>query len=181
MIRTLFRPATFRLAMASTTPVSVRAFSTFPTRFQLLNKNDHLFKYLHEKTPVVTKFTEDHEWVNLYDDDSAFVGITQYAAQALGDVTYVDLPEVGDRVSKGEPFGSVESVKSSADVYSPVDGEVVGVNLGLESEPGTLNHDPTVEGWIVHIKLDDAKQITESETLLDEAQYVKFVEEEEDH
>lgn len=177
MIRTLLRPSTIRLA----NPVCIRTFSTFSTRFQLLNKNAHQFKYLHEKTPVATKFTEDHEWVNLYDDDSAFVGITQYAAQALGDVTYVDLPAVGDRVEKGEALGSVESVKSSADVYSPVDGEVVGINFALESEPGTLNHDPTVEGWIVHIKLDDAKQITESETLMNEEQYVKFVEEEEEH
>ncbi|EMG46125.1 GCV3 Glycine cleavage system H protein [Candida maltosa Xu316] len=176
MIRTLLKPSTLRLA----TP-SIRSFSTFSTRFQLLNKNSHAFQYLHEKKPVATKFTEDHEWINLYDDDSAFIGITQYAAQALGDVTYVDLPSVGDRVEVGESFGSVESVKSSSDVYSPVDGEVVGANEVLESEPGTLNHDPTVEGWIAHIKVDNPAQITESETLMSEEQYNKFLEEEEDH
>lgn len=175
MIRTLLRPTSLRLV----TP-TFRSFSTFSTRFQLIDKDSHAYKYLYEKTPVVTKFTEDHEWVHLYDDDSAFVGITQYAAQALGDVTFVDLPEVGDHLELNETLGSVESVKSSADVYSPVDGEVVGVNLNLESEPGILNHDPTKGGWIVHIKLDDPTQVTKSETLMSEEQYKKFLEEEEE-
>ena len=135
------------------------AFTTTTPHTYKADKNSHAYKYLHEKQPIVTKFTEEHEYVKLYDDDSALIGITQYAAQALGDVTFVELPELGTRVEIGETLGSVESVKSASEIYSPVSGEIVGVNEILESEPGLLNHDPTVEGWIAHIKLEDTRQI----------------------
>ncbi|KAI5949760.1 GCV3 [Candida theae] len=172
-LRTLAGPST----SAATVSPFLRTFSTATPQYYKADKDSHAYKYLHEKTPVETKFTEEHEYVKLYDDDSALIGITQYAAQALGDVTFVELPELGTRVEIGETLGSVESVKSASEIYSPVSGEVVGVNEHLESEPGVLNHDPTVEGWIAHIKLDDPKQVTESETLLSTEDYAKSLEE----
>lgn len=173
-LRTFAKPTT----VTTVSPSSLlRAFTTTAPHHYKADKNSHAYKYLHEKTPIETKFTEEHEYVKLYDDDSALIGITQYAAQALGDVTFVELPELGTRVEIGETLGSVESVKSASEIYSPVSGEVVGVNNVLESEPGLLNHDPTIEGWIAHIKLDDPKQITESETLLTTEDYAKSLEE----
>lgn len=114
-----------------------------------------------------TKFTEDHEWITV-DGDVATVGITAYAAEQLGDVVFVELPDVGKTVSKGDEFAVVESVKAASEVYAPVDGEIVEVNGELEGEPAKVNEEPTAGGWFVKFKLSDASQL---EGLMNEAAY----------
>nr|WP_321371375.1 glycine cleavage system protein GcvH [uncultured Desulfuromusa sp.] len=122
--------------------------------------------------PEELKYTEEHEWV-LVEDDIATVGITDFAQDQLGDVVFVELPEVGDSVEAGETFGVVESVKAVSDVYAPVSGEVVEINEDLPDEPETLNNSPYDAGWMVKIKLSDPSAIDE---LMDVATYQEFVE-----
>lgn len=102
---------------------------------------------------MTTKFTPEHEWINIEDHEAATVGITLHAQDALGDVVFVDLPEVGRSFKKGEVAGVVESVKAAADIYMPVSGEVVEVNEALRSDPSLANRDPMGEGWFfkVHV------------------------------
>ena len=102
---------------------------------------------------MTTKFTADHEWINIEDHDAAVVGITLHAQDALGDVVFVDLPEVGRTYKKGEVAGVVESVKAAADIYMPVTGEVVEVNEELRANPALANTDPMGTGWFfkVHV------------------------------
>ena len=114
-----------------------------------------------------TRYTEDHEWVTV-EGEIATVGITAYAAEQLGDVVFVELPETGKTVSKGDEFAVVESVKAASDVYAPVDGEIVDANAALEGEPAKVNDDPAGAGWFVKIKLSDPSQL---EGLMDEAAY----------
>ncbi len=116
---------------------------------------------------MTTRYTEDHEWITV-DGDIATVGITNYAACQLGDVVFVELPETGKTVSKGDEFAVVESVKAASEVYAPVDGEIVAINDALEGEPAKVNEDPSGEGWFVKIKLSDASQL---DGLMDEAAY----------
>lgn len=137
-----------------------------------LNKDSHVYKYLNEG-PASVKYTAEHEYLVTFGDDSSFVGITKYAAEALGDVTFVELPEVGDKVEAGEAIGSVESVKSASEIYSPVSGEIIAVNEVLESQPQVLNVDPMGNGWIAHIKLADPKEVETSEDLLTEEAYAE--------
>ncbi|KAI5954248.1 GCV3 [Candida jiufengensis] len=180
MLKSLLRPTTASIRFTALKPQTynlIRSFSYTTPQFYKASKEDHAYPYLHEKKPIDTKYTEEHEYVKLYDDSSALLGITQYAAQALGDVTFVELPEIGDRIEKGDTIGSIESVKSASEIYSPVSGEIVGINSILESEPGLINEDPTVEGWIAHIKLDDPKEITENDSLLNSEDYAKSLEE----
>lgn len=99
------------------------------------------------------KFTPDHEWINVADTDAAIVGITVHAQDALGDVVFVDLPEVGKAYAKGDVAGVVESVKAAADIYMPVTGEVVAVNEALRDNPALANTDPLAEGWFFKVKL----------------------------
>ena len=99
-------------------------------------------------------FSKDHEWVR-FDGDVATVGITQYAADALGDVVFVETPDAGKTVSKGDSFAVVESVKAASDVYAPVSGEVIEGNAALASAPETVNADPEGEGWFAKIKVSD--------------------------
>ena len=103
--------------------------------------------------PEELRYTAEHEWVAI-DGDTASVGITDYAQQALGDVVYVSLPAAGTRVTAGEPCGEVESTKSVSDVYSPVDGEVTEVNADIDDEPGLVNSDPYGGGWLMRVRLD---------------------------
>lgn len=105
--------------------------------------------------PAELRYTREHEWLSV-DSGSAQVGITDYAAQALGDVVYVDLPDVGATVSAGEPCGEVESTKSVSDLYSPVDGEVTEVNGDLDDDPGLVNSDPYGSGWMFRVKVTAA-------------------------
>ncbi|MEE4254713.1 MAG: glycine cleavage system protein GcvH [Desulfuromusa sp.] len=122
--------------------------------------------------PEELKYTEEHEWV-LVEDDIATIGITDFAQDQLGDVVFVELPEVGDNVEAGETFGVVESVKAVSDVYAPVSGEVVEINEDLLDEPETLNNSPYDAGWMVKVKLSDSSALDE---LMDVAAYQEFVE-----
>ena len=119
------------------------------------------------------RFTADHEWVRL-DGDIATVGITDYAQSQLGDVVFVQMPELGQRVEKGKEAAVIESVKAASEVYAPVSGEVVAVNEALAGEPDTVNADPTGEGWFFRIRVADPADL---EDLLDEAAYARYVEE----
>ncbi len=102
---------------------------------------------------MTTKFTADHEWINIEDHEAAVVGITQHAQDALGDVVFVDLPEVGRSYKKGEAAGVVESVKAAADVYMPVSGEVVEINEALRADPSLANSDPLGAGWFFKLRI----------------------------
>ncbi len=106
-----------------------------------------------------TKFTADHEWIDTEHHDAAVVGITLHAQDALGDVVYVDLPEVGRTYTQGEVAGVVESVKAAADIFMPVSGEVVEVNEALRADPALANTDPMGTGWFFKVKLSDARQL----------------------
>lgn len=119
---------------------------------------------------MTTKYTEDHEWI-LIDGDKAKVGITKYAAEQLGDVVFVELPEDGRNVNKGDDMAVVESVKAASDVYAPVSGIVTSINDTLEGEPETVNKDPEGEGWFVTLLLSDPDEL---EGLMDEAAYKAF-------
>ena len=118
-----------------------------------------------------TRYTRDHEWVQL-DGDTATVGITQYAAEQLGDVVFVELPEVGRKVKKGDGAAVVESVKAASDVYSPLSGEVVEANGSLTDNPGTVNEAPEGGGWFMKIKVADKSEL---DSLLDQAAYQEFL------
>lgn len=119
------------------------------------------------------RFTKDHEWV-LQDGDTATVGITDYAQEQLGDVVYVELPEVGRRVDQGNEAAVVESAKAASEVYAPVSGEVVAVNDVLGGDPAQVNADAMGGGWFMKIRLSDP---TELDGLMDEAAYAAFVSE----
>jgi glycine cleavage system H protein len=113
---------------------------------------------------MTTKFTTDHEWINIEDHDAATVGITLHAQDALGDVVFVDLPAVGSQFKRGEAAGVVESVKAAADVNMPVSGEVVEINEELRDNPSLVNTDPMGNGWFFKVKIAD---MTEFDQLLD--------------
>ena len=102
--------------------------------------------------PAELRYTEEHEWVAI-EGDTASVGITDYAAESLGDVVYVSLPSVGSAVSAGEPCGEVESTKSVSDLYSPVDGEVTEINEELDGDPGLVNAEPYGAGWMFRVRI----------------------------
>jgi glycine cleavage system H protein len=113
---------------------------------------------------MTTKFTTEHEWINIEDHDAAVVGITLHAQNALGDVVFVDLPAVGSSFKQGEVAGVVESVKAAADLYMPVSGEVVEVNEALRDDPSLANTDPLGNGWFFKVRIAD---MTEFDQLLD--------------
>jgi glycine cleavage system H protein len=117
------------------------------------------------------KFTTDHEWVRV-EGDTAVVGITDYAQQQLGDVVFVELPEVGKMLERGKDAAVVESVKAASEVYAPIDGEVTETNPLLLDEPATVNTDPHGAGWFFRIKLSDTAQL---DALLDETQYKNMI------
>ena len=121
--------------------------------------------------PVELKYTKDHEWMKM-EGDVAVIGISDFAQDALGDVVFINLPQVGDTVTAGESFGDVESVKAVSDINSPVTGVVCAVNEELEDAPETLNSDP-YGAWIIKVE-----NVTEEEDLLDAAAYVAFCAEE---
>lgn len=121
---------------------------------------------------MTVKYTAEHEWIQLEDHEYAVVGITLHAQDALGDVVFVDLPEVGKSYSKGEVAGVVESVKAAADVYMPIAGEVTEVNEDLRSDPSLANKDPMGTGWFFKILIKD---MAEFDVLMDEPDYAKFV------
>jgi glycine cleavage system H protein len=118
------------------------------------------------------KYTEEHEWLDL-DAEIATVGITKHAAELLGDVVFVQLPEVGSKLAKGDGAAVVESVKAASDVYAPLAGEVVEVNQTVVDDPASVNADPQGKAWFFKLKLDDIKDM---DGLMDEAAYKKLVE-----
>ena len=117
---------------------------------------------------MTTLFTPDHEWINIEDHDAATVGITLHAQDALGDVVFVDLPEVGATFKQGDPAGVVESVKAAADVKMPVSGEVVEVNEALRADPSLANSDPMGNGWFFKVKVSN---MAEFDQLMDPPGY----------
>jgi glycine cleavage system H protein len=123
---------------------------------------------------MTVKYTQEHEWIQLEDHEAAVVGITLHAQDALGDVVFVDLPEVGRTYAQGEVTGAVESVKAAADIYMPVAGEITEVNEALRGDPALANRDPMGEGWFFKILIKDMAQFDE---LMDEPSYTKLVKE----
>jgi glycine cleavage system H protein len=117
------------------------------------------------------KFTTDHEWVRV-EGDTAVIGITDYAQQQLGDVVFVELPDVGKVLERGKDAAVVESVKAASEVYAPVDGVVIETNPLLLDEPATVNTDPHGAGWFLKVKLSDTAQL---DALMDETQYKNMI------
>jgi glycine cleavage system H protein len=120
------------------------------------------------------KYTKDHVWVHA-DSDTAAIGISDYAQQELGDIVFVEMPEVGKKVAKDDTFGTIESVKSVSDLISPLSGDITEINTVLEDTPETINSDPFGEGWIVKMKMSNSGEL---DSLMDHAVYAKFLEEE---
>ncbi len=121
---------------------------------------------------MTTLYTKDHEWINVTDRAAAVVGITVHAQDALGDVVFVDLPEVGRSFSQGEVAGVVESVKAAADLYMPVSGEIVEINEALRADPSLANSDPLAAGWFFKVRLAGDAAL---DHLLDSSAYDELV------
>ena len=109
--------------------------------------------------PEALLYSKDHEWIQLHQDGTATVGITDYAQESLGDITFVEFPLVGESFKTGDTFGVVESVKAASDLYMPLDAEVLEVNDEVDAEPELLNGDPYQKGWLLKISLTDASQV----------------------
>lgn len=122
--------------------------------------------------PEVLKYTKEHEWVRV-EDDIVIIGITDYAQDALGEIVYIELPSEGDEITRGEPFGAVESTKSVSDLYAPISGEAVEVNEALLDSPEAINEDPYGEGWMVKVKPYDTSELDD---LMDSDEYTEFIE-----
>ena len=108
--------------------------------------------------PEALLYTKDHEWIQLHEDSTATVGITDYAQESLGDITFVEFPLPGESLKRGDTFGVVESVKAASDLYMPLDAEVLEVNDEVDAEPELLNSDPYQKGWLLKIRLTDPSQ-----------------------
>lgn len=121
--------------------------------------------------PADLKYTKDHEWARV-EDDIVTVGITDYAQGELGDIVYIDLPEVGMQVDAEATFGTIEAVKAVSDLFAPISGEVVEVNSNLEDKPELVNDDPYGEGWMIKIKISNMEEI---DNLLNEARYKELI------
>ncbi|MBI1281238.1 MAG: glycine cleavage system protein GcvH [Anaerolineaceae bacterium] len=122
------------------------------------------------KTPSNLKYTKNDEWVKL-EGDTATIGISDYAQDALNDIVYVEFPDVGAALEKGKTFGVVESVKAASDIFMPIGGTVTDINSSLEDSPETINTDPYEKGWLIKIKVKDA---AEADSLMDSAAYIEF-------
>ena len=120
------------------------------------------------------KYSEDHEWVDAKEDDLVVIGITDFAQEQLGDLVYVELPEVGDECTKGENISVIESVKAASNLVAPVSGSIIEVNSRLEDEPEIVTEDSMGEGWFIKVKLSDPAELDE---LMDEEAYNAFIEE----
>lgn len=120
--------------------------------------------------PKDLKYTKTHEWIAL-DGDVATLGITSHASEELGDITYLELPDAGDALSAGEPFGVVESVKAASDIYSPIDGEVVERNDSAMDAPEVINQSPYEQAWLLKVRISDVAQI---EALMSSTDYDEY-------
>merc|ERR1711871_1846148 len=169
------RPSTFeikfKMAFASRSMMFASRAVVAGSRFQV-QAAPRLFA---SSRYMSTFFTKDHEWIKV-DGSTATVGISSHAADQLGDIVYVELPEVGKELEQGDSFGVAESVKAASDVYTPHAGEVVEVNEALEEEPSLINKDAMGEGWMMKLKISGPP-----EGLMDEAAYAKYCEEADDH
>ena len=124
--------------------------------------------------PEELKYTKEHEWAKL-EEGLVVIGITSYAQDALGEIVYVELPSEGDEITKGDPFGGVESTKSVSDLYAPLSGEVIEVNEALLDSPETINEDPYGAGWMIKVKPYDAGELQD---LMDYEEYTDYIEKE---
>ena len=124
--------------------------------------------------PTELKYASSHEWARLESDGTAVVGITDHAQAALGDIVYIELPEVGATLDAGSEIAVVESVKAASDIYSPLSGEVIEINPVLEDEPGTVNLSPYADGWFFRVKLSE---VSEVEDMMDASDYQSMVDE----
>lgn len=124
--------------------------------------------------PDNLKYTKDHEWIKL-SGDVAMIGITDYAQEQLGDIVYLELPQEGEEIEKGEPFGVVESVKAVSDIYAAISGTVTEINDPLVENPETLNEDCYEEGWLIKVKVVDPKELSD---LMDHKAYQAYIKEE---
>lgn len=120
------------------------------------------------------RYTKEHEWIRL-EGRTATVGISNYAQEQLGDVVFVELPDIGKTLAKGDEAAVVESVKAASEIYAPMSGEVIAVNEGLDGDPGKVNADPEGEGWFLKLKVVDDSELDD---LMDEIEYKEFLEEE---
>ncbi|MGH7915912.1 MAG: glycine cleavage system protein GcvH [Candidatus Binataceae bacterium] len=123
------------------------------------------------EAPPGLKYSKEHEWVAT-EDSVATIGITDHAQEQLGEIVYIELPSIGEKVSKDDPFGVVESVKAVSDIYAPVSGTVVEVNEDLPESPEVVNEDPYGDGWLIKVKINDA---SDYEDLMDSAEYEDLV------
>ena len=124
------------------------------------------------QVPESLLYTKDHEWIQLHEDNTATVGITDYAQESLGDITFVEFPSAGESFNRGDTFGVVESVKAASDLYMPLDAEVLEVNDDVDSEPELLNSDPYQRGGLLKIRPTDSSQV---EALLKADTYVGII------
>lgn len=122
-------------------------------------------------------YTKEHEWIRV-DESIGTIGITEYAQKELGDVVFVELPKVGDHVTAGESFGTVESVKAVSEIYSPVNGEVTAANPKVQANPEMLNADPHGEAWLIRLRLSDRREI---ESLMSADEYEAYIRQEKAH
>lgn len=118
------------------------------------------------------KFTEEHEWLEVEDGDIVTVGISAHAAEQLGDIVFVELPDVGTVITKDDEVVVIESVKAASDILAPIDGEIVEVNEAIVAEPGMVNDDPEGEAWFFKVKVEDLSQMDD---YMNEAAYKKFI------
>lgn len=126
--------------------------------------------------PEDLKYTKEHEWARLEEDDVVTVGITEYAQESLGEIVFVELIDEGAQVSQGEAFGTVESTKAVSDLYAPVSGTVIEVNDTLLDSPSLINEDPYEDGWMIRIEMQDPKEL---EKCLNVSEYKSFIEKQE--
>jgi glycine cleavage system H protein len=127
--------------------------------------------------PEGLKYSKEHEWV-LVEGNTATIGITEFAQDELGDIVYVELPEVGEKIVKDDPFGAVESVKAVSDVYAPVSGSVLEINEVLPDNPETINDDPYGDGWMIRVELSDTDDLTD---LMDAEEYAEYVQQQKEN
>lgn len=126
--------------------------------------------------PEGLKYSKEHEWV-LVEDRIAIIGITEFAQQELGDIVFVELPEVGEKLVKDDPFGAVESVKAVSDIYAPVSGTVIEVNESLPDNPETINDDAYGDGWMIKVEMTDKDDLKD---LMNAEEYAEYVEQQKD-
>ena len=122
--------------------------------------------------PAEYLYTKDHEWIQLHDDGTATIGITDYAQESLGDITFVEFPELGATLEVGETFGVVESVKAASDLYMPLGGEVIEINEEVDAAPELVNQQAFTQGWLLKIRLNDDSQVAD---LMKPAAYAELI------